>query len=91
MTPPPGMGPLSSLGPPQDPHYKEVKEPVQYTGVTSAWLDWSVRFRRYVGSCTEADWALLKRLGRYLLGAPRLVQLFRWQAFPKTVDVFADS
>ena len=26
----------------------------------------------------QADWALLKRLGRYLLGAPRFVQLFRW-------------
>ena len=38
-----------------------------------------------------ADWALLKRLGRYLLGAPRLVQLFRWQAPPKSGDVFADS
>ena len=39
----------------------------------------------------EADWALLKRLGCYLLGAPRLIQLFRWQALPKSVDVFADS
>ena len=37
-----------------------------------------------------ADWALLKRLGRYLLGAPQLVQLFRWQDLPKSVDVFAD-
>ena len=37
-----------------------------------------------------SDWALLKRLGRYLLGAPRLVQLFRWQDLPKSVDVFAD-
>ena len=36
-----------------------------------------------------ADWALLKRLGRYLLGSLRLAQLFRWQALPKSVDVFA--
>ena len=38
-----------------------------------------------------ADWGLFKRLGRYLLGAPRLVKLFRWQALPRTVDVFTDS
>ena len=34
-----------------------------------------------------ADWALLKRLGRYLLGA----QLFCLQTLPKSVNVFADS
>ena len=39
----------------------------------------------------QADWALFKRLRRNLLGAPRQVQLFRWQALPKSVDVFADS
>ena len=38
-----------------------------------------------------ADWALLNRLGRYLLGALRLVQLFRRQALPKLVDMLADS
>ena len=38
-----------------------------------------------------ADWALLKRFGRYLLGAPRLVKLFRWQTLSKSVDVIADS
>ena len=42
------MDSLASLGPLKDPHYKEVKEPVPYTGVTSAWLDWSARFRRFV-------------------------------------------
>ena len=39
----------------------------------------------------QSDWALLKRLCRYLIGAPRLVQLFRWQELPKSVHVFADS
>ena len=46
---------------------------------------------RRIAKPRQADWALLKRLGRYLLGAPRLVKLFRWQALPRTVDVFTDS
>ena len=39
----------------------------------------------------QVDWALLKRFGRYVLGAPRLVQLFRWLALPKTIDILTDS
>ena len=39
----------------------------------------------------QGDWAALKRIGRYLKGAPRLIQQFVWQELPKTVDVFTDS
>ena len=39
----------------------------------------------------QGDWAALKRIGRYLKGAPRLIQQFSWQELPKTVDVFTDS
>ena len=39
----------------------------------------------------QGDWAALKRIGRYLKGAPRLIQLFKWQEMPKSVGVFADS
>ena len=39
----------------------------------------------------EGDWAALKRIGRYLKGAPRLIQSFRWQTLPKSVDVLTDS
>ena len=37
------------------------------------------------------DWATLKRIGRYLLGKPRLVVKFDWQQVPKHVDCFTDS
>ena len=40
---------------------------------------------------TTGDWGLLKRIGRYLLGAPRALQTFRWQAMPESVDVYVDS
>ena len=38
----------------------------------------------------QGDWAALKRIGRYLKGAPRLIQVFKWQEMPKSVGVFAD-
>ena len=34
---------------------------------------------------------MLKRIGRYLVGAPRFEQLFRWQDVPAHVGVFTDS
>ena len=37
------------------------------------------------------DWQLLKRIARYLAGAPRYEQLFAWQARPRQVNVFTDS
>ena len=37
------------------------------------------------------DMQLLKRLGRYLKGAPRAVQLFRWQDAPEELVAFVDS
>ena len=39
----------------------------------------------------QTDWALLKRLGRYLLGALRSVQRFGRQSMPSRVDAFTDS
>ena len=37
------------------------------------------------------DWQLLKRIARYLAGAPRYEQLFAWQDRPTHVNVFTDS
>ncbi len=40
---------------------------------------------------TGRDWILLKRLARYLLGAPRGVLKYYWQDMPSRFDVFVDS
>ena len=37
------------------------------------------------------DWPALKRIGRYLKGAPSYVQMFAWQALPEVVDTYTDS
>ena len=39
----------------------------------------------------EADWAKLKRVASYLVGALRLVQIFCWQVFPAELHTFMDS
>ena len=46
--------------------------------------------RRMARPC-NGDWKMLKRIGRYLVGAPRFEQLFRWQDVPAHVGVFTDS
>ena len=62
--------PNAGLGPLKDPHYKEVKEPVSYTGVTSNWLDWSTRFHRYVASRTDARFGVVLDSIEQLRGLP---------------------
>ena len=39
----------------------------------------------------KLDWMLLKRVGRYLTGAPRLVQTMKWQAGPLGLSTYVDS
>ena len=46
--------------------------------------------RRMARPC-NGDWKMVKRIGRYLVGAPRFEQLFRWQEVPSHVGVFTDS
>ena len=39
----------------------------------------------------EGDWILLRRIGRYLKGTPRVVQRFEWQDESASLDTFVDS
>ena len=41
---------------------------------------------RKMSSPRRCDWARMKKLARYLLGKPRMVQLFRWQELPDQID-----
>ena len=45
---------------------------------------------RWMSKPTEASWAALKRLCRYLVGLPRMVFHFRWQEVD-CIDVFTDT
>ena len=39
----------------------------------------------------DGDWSLLKRLARYLVGAPRLVYEYRWQSAEQQLEGYVDS
>ena len=79
----------------------EAAEATLYRGITAR-LNYLAQDRTDLQySCKEAsrrmarprkgDWRCLKRIGRYLIGAPRYVQTFWWQLPTKTVRVFTDS
>ena len=46
---------------------------------------------RRMSAPRNGDWTALKRVVRYLMGKPRLVWRFAWQADPKFLSVFSDS
>ena len=46
---------------------------------------------RHMSAPSEKDWADLKKLGRYLVGCPRVVQKFNWQKRFEVMHAFADS
>ena len=46
---------------------------------------------RRMSSPKNGDWAALKRIGRYLLGRPRVVTRFEWQDKPTSLTVYSDS
>ena len=39
----------------------------------------------------RGDWMAIKRIARYLIGAPRAVQHSHWQCLPSELDVYVDS
>ena len=46
---------------------------------------------RRMSAPEEGDWIILKRVGRYLVHSPRVVQMFRWQEMPTKIDTHVDS
>ena len=46
---------------------------------------------KHMANPRKPDWLLLKRIGRYLAGSPRLVQLMKWQAGPLGLSTYVDS
>ena len=46
---------------------------------------------RVMSAPMNRHWELLKRIARYLIHAPRLVHVYRWQDMPKHLTAFSDS
>ena len=46
---------------------------------------------KHIANPCNLDWVKIKRVGRYLVGAPSYVQQYLWQEFCGHVDAFSDS
>ena len=46
---------------------------------------------KYMANPREADWAAMKRLAKYLVGAPKCIQRFAWQDKQDLIVIHSDS
>ena len=80
------------LPPSEASHYRALAARANYLALDRPDVQYSVKeVARRMAAPTARDWALLKRLARYLIGAPRLVINFDWQPVPCMLDVCVDS
>ena len=79
------VGPAATL-------YRAVVARANYLSQDRSDIRYAVKeLCRHMSKPTEKDMEKLKKLGRYLAGAPRLVQNMRAQAHIKFLDVWVDT
>ena len=69
--------------------YRGLSARLNYLAQDRADLQFAARgAAKRMSNPRPSDWLLLKKVGRYLVGKPRMVQMFAWQDFPGIVDGF---
>jgi hypothetical protein len=72
--------------------YQSLSARLNFLSMDRADLQFAVKeLMRKMSSPTAADLRALKRVARYIVGAPRVAQLFRWQRRPNKLVVYGDS
>jgi hypothetical protein len=72
--------------------YQSLSARLNFLSMDRADLQFAVKeLMRKMSSPTAADLRALKRVARYVIGAPRVAQLFRWQRRPGNLVVYGDS
>jgi hypothetical protein len=72
--------------------YQSLSARLNFLSMDRADLQFAVKeLMRKMSSPTTADLRALKRVARYVIGAPRVAQLFRWQRRPGKLVVYGDS
>jgi len=70
----------------------EVSQRLNYLSLDRPDLQYAAKVAsRYMAEPKEIDWKVLKRAARYLVGAPRAVQTFKWQSMPGHIATYTDS
>ena len=72
--------------------YRGVAARLNFLAIDRPELQYSVKeARRAMATPTRGAWKMLRRIGRYLQGAPRLVHRFAFQELPQTLVATGDS
>ena len=80
------------LGPAEARLYRGVAARFNYIAPDRADIAYAVKeTARSMSAPKASDLRKLRRLGKYLIGRPRLVMKFRWQDMPSTITTFTDS
>ena len=80
------------LGPEAATQFRGVVARLNYLSADRADLQYAVKeAAKIMATPRVPDVKLLKRIGRYLKGAPRVVRLFVWQTNPTELTAYVDS
>ena len=72
--------------------YRALAARLNYLALDRADLQYSAKeISKFMAKPRSVDWLKIKRVGRYLLGAPRYVQVFAWQSMPSELQTYTDS
>ena len=80
------------LGRAEASQYRAVAARLNYLAPDRMDIQYAVKeAARSMSAPKRSDWAMVNRIGRYLLGRPRLVMHFKWQNPQSTIVAFTDS
>ena len=80
------------LSPEEATKYRALAARLNYLAVDRVDIQYSVKEAARAMSCPkEGHWTLLRRIGKYLRGTPRLVMKFPWQSPQSVMTTYTDS
>ena len=82
----------AELGTEEARRFRAITARLNYLAVDRVDIQYSVKeAARLMSAPRTSSWKLLTKIGRYLIGRPRLVMLFNWQSPTEMVTSFTDS
>ena len=80
------------LNPTHSTQYRALAARLNYLALDRPDIQFATKeAAKYMSAPSEGNWLLMKRIGRYLKGNPRLVQMFRWQSATRALHTYTDS
>jgi hypothetical protein len=72
--------------------YRGIAARINYLSLDRPDLQYAAKgVSKHMSQPREHDWIAVKRMARYLVGAPRALQTFQWQSRPDKITTYVDS